>query len=83
MVSGTIRDILFSVFERVEEQHGWLLVSHALGYISAGRHGLSEPELLDILSCDEEVSAGDEVVVKKTKRANKQASCGFYVKQST
>ena len=55
-IPGTSRDVIFSVFERVERRFGWQFVNHALGYITAGKHGISEPELLDILSCDEKVS---------------------------
>eukprot|EP00117_Sycon_ciliatum_P028293 scpid11072/ scgid0674/ Leucine-rich repeat and WD repeat-containing protein KIAA1239 len=54
-IPATSRDIVFSVFERVERRFGWQYVNHALGYVTASRHGLSEPELLDILSCDEKI----------------------------
>lgn len=38
-----------------EDNHGHVLVSHALGYLTASRHGLSEDELLDVLSRDPDV----------------------------
>ena len=38
-----------------EDNHGRVLVSRALGYLAASRYGLAEDELLDLLSCDEEV----------------------------
>ena len=38
-----------------EGNHGAVLVSHALGYLAASRYGLSEDELLDLLSRDPEV----------------------------
>ncbi len=38
-----------------EQNHGKMLVSHALGYLAASRHGLSEDELIDLLSRDFEV----------------------------
>ena len=38
-----------------EENHGEVLVSHALGYLAASRHGLAEDELLDLLSADPDV----------------------------
>ena len=41
--------------DRMENRHGRLLVSHALSLVTASRFGLSENELLDILSCDEQV----------------------------
>ncbi|KAL6054660.1 hypothetical protein STEG23_035351, partial [Scotinomys teguina] len=40
---------------RLEETHGQLLVAHVLGYIVSSRHGLSEAELKDVLSLDDEV----------------------------
>jgi len=35
-----------------EDNHGELLVSRALGYLAASRHGLAEDELMDLLSRD-------------------------------
>jgi hypothetical protein len=52
-VSGLIRH-LFSRLSR-EDHHGRFLVSHSLGYLAAARHGLSEDELLEVLSRDEDV----------------------------
>ncbi|KAL1773347.1 NACHT domain-containing and WD repeat-containing protein 1 isoform X1 [Sigmodon hispidus] len=40
---------------RLEETHGRLLVAHVLGYIVCSRYGLSEAELKDVLSLDDEV----------------------------
>ena len=40
---------------RLEKQHGKLLVSHAFGYITASGDGLSEPELEDLISLDDQV----------------------------
>ncbi len=40
-----------------EENHGEVLVSHALGYLAASRYGLAEDELLDLLSRDPDVYA--------------------------
>ncbi len=50
-VGGTINKL----FDKIEKEHGRLLVSHALSYIAAARAGLSEGELEDILSIDDEV----------------------------
>ncbi len=48
--------LIESIFAALEYKHGYILVSHALGYITcSGNIGLSENELEDILSCDEEV----------------------------
>jgi hypothetical protein len=46
-----------NLFRRLAEpaSHGELLVAHALGYLAASRYGLSENELLDVLSADEAV----------------------------
>jgi hypothetical protein len=46
-----------NTFDRLaeEDNHGEVLVSHALGYMAASRDGLSEDELLDVLSRDREV----------------------------
>lgn len=38
-----------------DEHHGPLFTERALGYLAAGRQGLTEDELLDVLSQDEEV----------------------------
>jgi WD40 repeat protein len=40
-----------------EDNHGEALVSHVLGYLAASRYGLSEDELLDLLSRDTQVYA--------------------------
>jgi len=40
-----------------EENHGAVLVTRALAYLVAARYGLSEDELLDLLSADEVVMA--------------------------
>ncbi len=55
-IPALISDNLFS---RLAEpaSHGELLVAHALGYLAASRYGLSENELLDVLSADEAVKA--------------------------
>lgn len=38
-----------------EDNHGEILVSHALGYLAASRFGLSEDEIMDLLSRDSQV----------------------------
>jgi WD40 repeat protein len=52
-IPGIIQD-LFWRLER-ESNHGKALVSHALGYLSAAKNGLTEDELLDVLWLDEKV----------------------------
>ncbi|XP_070561115.1 NACHT domain- and WD repeat-containing protein 1-like [Ptychodera flava] len=51
----TVRDAIVELFERVERNHGKILVSRALGYMTTGKNGLSENELEDILSLDDDV----------------------------
>jgi NACHT domain. len=53
-VQGLIRE---NLFPRLSEpaNHGGLLVAHALGYLAASRFGLSEDEVLDVLSADDAV----------------------------
>ena len=43
------------LFQRLERKHGKMLTSRALGYITAGRNGLTENELEDALSLDDDV----------------------------
>ena len=47
--------ILRKLFERVENKHGWMLVSHALAYLTASKNGISEPEIEDLISLDDRV----------------------------
>jgi len=51
----TIHEMIDQLFARLERQHGKRLVSHALGYVSASKLGLSETELEDLLSLDDYV----------------------------
>ena len=39
----------------LEEKYGVALVSHLLAYVTASKHGLTEPEILDLLALDTEV----------------------------
>lgn len=52
-----IPDIVGNLFKRLsnETNHGGMLVSHSLGYLAAARNGLSEDEILDVLSRDTDV----------------------------
>ena len=51
----TIHDSINKLLDRIESQHGKILVSHALAYLTASKSGLSEAELEDLLSLDEKV----------------------------
>jgi len=55
-IRGVIRDDLFARLSS-EANHGGVFVRHALGYLGAAKNGLSEDEMLDVLSVDVEVLA--------------------------
>ena len=52
-----IAGILDTLFDRLASNanHGPVVVSRSLGYLAAARYGLTEDEMLDVLSVDEEV----------------------------
>lgn len=52
---STIPEIINSLFDRLEKLHGNMLVRRSLAYISASRNGLTESELEDLLSLDDDV----------------------------
>ncbi|XP_067906172.1 NACHT domain- and WD repeat-containing protein 1 [Heterodontus francisci] len=54
VAKGTREAVRF-LYARLERKHGKVFVSHALGYIACSRNGLSEAELKEILSLDDEV----------------------------
>ncbi|MEN6290995.1 MAG: AAA family ATPase, partial [Methanobacterium sp.] len=56
-IKPNIKGIIHYMFERLSrpENHGKILVSHSLGYLSAAKNGLTEDEMLDILAKDTEV----------------------------
>ena len=51
----TVEACIHKLFDRLERKHGKVFVSRALGYITAAKNGLSEAELEDILSLDDDV----------------------------
>ncbi|CAH8855817.1 unnamed protein product [Trichobilharzia szidati] len=51
----TVRGAIVQFFESLEHTHGKLLTSHAISYITASRRGMSEVEIVDLLSLDDEV----------------------------
>lgn len=55
-LSETVPGILRDLFWRLEqaERHGPVFVKRALGYLAAGRRGLAEEELIEVLSSDKE-----------------------------
>uniref|UniRef100_A0A2K5C512 NACHT domain- and WD repeat-containing protein 1 n=1 Tax=Aotus nancymaae TaxID=37293 RepID=A0A2K5C512_AOTNA len=54
-LASTAKEATHQLCARLEQMHGRLLVAHVLGYIVSSRHGLSEAELKDVLSLDDEV----------------------------
>ncbi|XP_069623861.1 NACHT domain- and WD repeat-containing protein 1 [Ranitomeya imitator] len=54
-IASNTKEAVHQLYERLEKLHGKVLISHALGYIVASRSGLSEAELKDILSIDNDV----------------------------
>ena len=50
-----VTGILNVLFERVERYYGDVFVCHALSYLTASKNGLSDAELEDLLSLDDEV----------------------------
>ncbi|PAA84392.1 hypothetical protein BOX15_Mlig005707g1 [Macrostomum lignano] len=55
VLSFNIFDGIMQLFQRIENQHGLILVTHAFSYITASKSGISESELEDSLSLDEKV----------------------------
>ena len=51
----TIRKLIHSLFDRLERIHGKMLVSHALAYISGSKNGLTQSELEDLISLDDDI----------------------------
>eukprot|EP00071_Canis_lupus_P029067 XP_022262624.1 NACHT domain- and WD repeat-containing protein 1 isoform X1 [Canis lupus familiaris] len=54
-LASTAKEAIHQLCARLEQTHGQLLVAHVLSYIVSSRHGLSEAELKDVLSLDDEV----------------------------
>ena len=48
-------DAVESFYTELEEKYGKTLISHLLAYVTASKHGLTEPEILDILALDTKV----------------------------
>lgn len=58
LLTGMVEALL----QHLEGTFGFAFVSHAFGYISVAKHGLTEVELLDILSSDKEVRRDNKCV---------------------
>ncbi|NXL93277.1 NWD1 protein, partial [Alectura lathami] len=55
VIASTAQEAMHHLCDRLEKSHGTVLVAHVLGYIASSRNGLSDMELKDILSLDDEV----------------------------
>jgi hypothetical protein len=55
IVPRSIDECIKALFNRVENAHGKILVSHALAYVTAAKNGLSDSEVEDLISIDETV----------------------------
>lgn len=57
ILSPDVPNLIDDLFKRLSDDanHGHMLVSRALGYLCAARRGLSEEELIDVLSLDKDV----------------------------
>ena len=53
-ITALIRENLFARLAQ-PANHGRVMVAHSLGYLAASRFGLSEDEIVDVLSLDEQV----------------------------
>jgi WD40 repeat protein len=53
VLAPTTSTLIHSLLESLRQNHK-LLVDYALGYLAAGRNGLTEDELIDVLSADNE-----------------------------
>lgn len=67
-LTPSIPGIIRQLFGRLslDTNHGEMVVSRSLGYLAAAKNGLSEDEMLDVLSLDEEVRADFKARAKHT-----------------
>ena len=68
VLAGDILGIIRLLFARLssDANHGAVMVSRSLGYLAAAKNGLSEDELLDVLSRDDDVRADFKSRAKHT-----------------
>lgn len=57
LLATDVKGIIGDLFTRLSEDknHGAMMVKRSLGYLAAARYGLTEDELLEVLSMDKEV----------------------------
>ena len=51
----TVKRLAGMKFGQMEMQHGEMFVRRALGYVSASRHGVTDDEMIDLISLDDAV----------------------------
>lgn len=56
-----IKHVIARIYHNLTAKHGMNLVRQTLRYLVTSKNGLSSSELVDLLSCDELVLAGDDV----------------------
>ena len=54
-ISPSVKDLINSFFKKLEDTHGDILVRRFFGLMNAAKRGLSEEELIDLLSTDDDV----------------------------
>ena len=54
-IPRTVHDAISKMFEDLEVKYGEVFVTHALSYLTSGLGGLTDIEMDDVLSCDDEV----------------------------
>jgi hypothetical protein len=54
-LGGTVEEILTDLLFRLEQEHSKIIVERALGSLAVAKNGLTEDELLDLLSRDPDV----------------------------
>ena len=54
-LANNVTDCISLLFQKVEEKHGWCLVAHSLAYVTAAKNGITESEIEDLISLDDEV----------------------------
>ncbi|VEL39164.1 unnamed protein product [Protopolystoma xenopodis] len=54
-IGANIREAILDLFSNLQFNHGGLLTSHALSFLTLSQSGLTEGELLDLLSLDDDV----------------------------
>ncbi|XP_060076678.1 uncharacterized protein LOC132556312 [Ylistrum balloti] len=54
VLSGAVRSAISQLFQNLEIKFGEVVTNHALGYITVAMNGVSETEMEDVLSCDDE-----------------------------